>query len=145
MTGCVEQQSSWEKCLTKANRNSSKCVKFETDLRKCSVATREDFCIDETVNLMNCTKHAADDRTLCANEFINFRECRRPFGRQLVQADHASSSGFAVVEAAKSLYLPEGAQVLMTPAPSSPVNLKTAVQEYARNLGLTNGTADLRF
>ena len=142
--GCGEQQRSWEKCVSRqSSRKTSKCAQFESELRKCSAATRTDFCIDETVSLASCTssRSGSGSADLCATEFVNFRECRRPAGRQLVQVN---AGGFAVVEAAKTLYLDQGAQVLLTGRPAGG-SLSAAADEYARSLGLANGPAELRF
>jgi hypothetical protein len=135
---CGEQESVWSKCLAKSGRNPAKCAKAETELRKCGNAVKKDFCIDETVNLMNCTK--APDGPLCASQFVAYRECHRPQGRELVL--DGSSTGYAVVEAAKQFY-PE--QHILRIVPEKNVNLKQAAEEYARSLGLLGGVQDLRF
>ena len=149
MTDCREQQSAWEKCLAKSGRNPGKCGKTETELRKCggtSSRVQERLCIDETISLMNCTRR--NDAGLCSREFVNFRECRRPLGRQLMQS--SPDGGWTVVEAAKSQYIDEG-QVLRRSIEQSEVfstssasSLKHAAEEYAKSLGLVS-TSDLRF
>ena len=135
---CGEQSSQWEKCLAKSGRNPSKCTKFETELRKCGATSREELCIDETVNLMNCTKSTGSD--LCSKEFVNFRECRRVGGRQLVEA---TEGGYGVVEAAKWAYIDEGRALRVTA--NAGTSLAVAADQYAKSLGLAGGSAELRF
>merc|ERR1711915_1103832 len=66
----------WEQCLASSGRNPSKCKKFEAELKKLEVSRGENYCIQETIDLMHCTNKGKT----CGTEFFSMRECNRAGG-----------------------------------------------------------------
>lgn len=75
---CEELKTKYYSCLNASKRNPKKCKSLEDQLRICSKKNGENYCIDEIINLMNCSR--SPDPTVCAKEFFLFRECNRPDG-----------------------------------------------------------------
>jgi len=66
----------WEQCLASSGRNPSKCKKFEAELKKLEVSRGENYCIQQTIDLMQCTNKGKT----CGDEFFSMRECNRSGG-----------------------------------------------------------------
>jgi hypothetical protein len=111
---CSAAQNEWKQCLHKGNKNPSKCLDKETVLRKCAAGSGENFCVDETVNLLKCANSGS---STCGKEFILVRECKRVFGPQLVPGDQPNS--WNVVESGKHLYENHAISTLREPRSSA--------------------------
>ncbi len=132
---CDGFNKEWTQCLSRSNRNPSKCQDKEAELRKCAKTSSERFCIDETVSLMECTRNPSTARKedFCAKQFIAMRECHRPSGPQLIVN---SDGGYTVAESAKSLFN-DNVKDLQTPPNRQTTGLAAVVKEVQESLGIS--------
>lgn len=74
-------------CLGRTGRDISQCERELGELKKCADNDKqENYCVSEMSRLLRCTRNP--DSTGCAKEFIVFRECHRPTGREIVIEDN---------------------------------------------------------
>ena len=131
---CDALQKEWSQCLSRSNRNPSKCQEKEAELRKCAKNATDKYCVDETVSLMECTRDlsVAKKADFCAKQFIAMRECNRPGGPHLIAN---TDGGYSIAESAKSLYN-EHASLLQVPAVRSKTGIAGLVKEAKERLGI---------
>lgn len=143
-TRCEDVHGQYKQCLNKSGKNPSKCTGLEADLRKCSIALGQSYCIDETIALMNCVK-APKDSSLCANQFVAMRECNRPRGPQIAQNEKGQ---YRVLDSQSKTEFYENASQLLAqsvpPTEKSAEGLRKAAREYAATVGISE-IADIRF
>eukprot|EP01066_Platyproteum_vivax_P007923 Platyproteum_vivax@DN3220_c0_g1_i1.p1 len=82
MEACLGSKDEYYKCLSKSGRIHTRCAHLEPPLRKCEETFAANFCIDEGIDLMKCSRRP--DSSMCTKEFFAMRECNRPGGAQMV-------------------------------------------------------------
>ncbi|KAK2195572.1 bifunctional CHCH/Ufd1-like [Babesia duncani] len=84
---CGPQLRAYYACLGKNNHDLSQCKAENGALTKCAAGDKDnDYCLKELQQLMTCTRSPSSDA--CAKEFVQFRECHRPGGREILIEDN---------------------------------------------------------
>ncbi|XP_053993799.1 uncharacterized protein LOC128884418 [Hylaeus volcanicus] len=81
MESCHILNKKFRQCIGEWGTNHKKCNPIEQKLRQCSTNLKFNGCIDQVIQLVNCVKKP--DTSLCAEQFLNMRECNRPSGSHL--------------------------------------------------------------
>lgn len=127
-------ERSYHQCLSASGRNPAKCRQPEAELRAWTKKTGKDYCIDEIIDLLNCTR--SPDRDLCSKPFIQMRECNRPRGPQILVQDgnYVAAPAFAQ----SHFNLREGAHVAAATPPLAGTTDQSVRTELAAHLQLPN-------